>query len=40
MSGRTSTIYGVVTTGTAWLFLKLEQKTVYIDNKEYYISQL
>ncbi|MEO1430736.1 MAG: hypothetical protein AAFV71_17065 [Cyanobacteria bacterium J06633_8] len=35
-----STIYGVVTTGTSWLFLKLEQKTVYIDNQEYYIDNL
>jgi hypothetical protein len=35
-----STIYGVVTTGTAWLFLKLEEKTVYIDNQEYYIDNL
>ena len=34
------TIYGVVTTGTAWLFLKLEEKTVYIDNQEYYINNL
>ncbi|MGB3757751.1 MAG: hypothetical protein WBA07_15460 [Rivularia sp. (in: cyanobacteria)] len=35
-----STIYGVVTTGTSWLFLKLEDKTVYIDNQEYYIDNL
>ncbi|MGB3651289.1 MAG: hypothetical protein WBA41_08765 [Rivularia sp. (in: cyanobacteria)] len=35
-----STIYGVVTTGTSWLFLKLEEKTVYIDNQEYYIDSL
>ncbi|MEA5593056.1 hypothetical protein [Rivularia sp. UHCC 0363] len=35
-----STIYGVVTTGTSWLFLKLEEKTVYIDNQEYYIDNL
>jgi len=35
-----STIYGVVTTGTSWLFLKLEEKTVYIDNQEYYINNL
>ncbi|MBF2015878.1 MAG: hypothetical protein IGS23_11890 [Rivularia sp. T60_A2020_040] len=34
------TIYGVVTTGTSWLFLKLEEKTVYIDNQEYYIDNL
>ena len=34
------TIYGVVTTGTSWLFLKLEEKTVYIDNQEYYIANL
>ncbi|MEL6460264.1 MAG: hypothetical protein AAFQ91_18750 [Cyanobacteria bacterium J06621_15] len=33
-------IYGVVTTGTSWLFLKLEEKTVYIDNQEYYIDNL
>ncbi len=33
-------IYGVVTTGTTWLFLKLEQKTIYIDNQEYYINNL
>jgi hypothetical protein len=35
-----STIYGVVTTGTSWLFLKLEEKTVFIDNQEYYIDNL
>ncbi len=33
------TIYGIVTTGSIWKFLKLEE-TLYIDVKEYYIEQL
>jgi hypothetical protein len=33
-----TTIYGVVTTGTVWLFLKSEEKIVYIDNQEYYTA--
>lgn len=31
-------IYGAVTTGTAWKFLKLMNEAVYIDLKEYYIE--
>jgi len=31
-------IYGTVTTGTTWKFLKLIENTVYIDLKEYYIE--
>ncbi len=31
-------IYGTVTTGTTWKFLKLTNSTVYIDPKEYYIE--
>lgn len=34
-----SAIYGVVTTGNTWKFLKLENNSVYIDLKEYYIIQ-
>jgi len=34
------TIYGVVTSGTAWRFLKLEQSTVFVDRVEYYINQV
>ncbi|NER24454.1 MAG: hypothetical protein F6J96_27880 [Symploca sp. SIO1C2] len=30
-------IYGAVTTGTIWQFLRLEQKQVWIDLREYYI---
>jgi hypothetical protein len=30
-------IFGIVTTGTVWQFIKLEDKTVYIDLREYYI---
>jgi hypothetical protein len=33
-------VYGCVTTGTNWKFLKLQEKTIYVDNQEYYINQL
>jgi hypothetical protein len=33
-------VYGVVTTGTNWKFLKLEQNTVYLDLNEYHISNI
>ena len=33
-------IYGVVTTGTNWRFLRLRAKTVSIDSVEYYINQI
>ena len=32
-------IYGVVTTGNVWKFLKLENNCVYIDLREYFIIQ-
>jgi hypothetical protein len=35
-----STIYGVVTTGTNWKFLRLNDKVIEIDLNEYFISQL
>ncbi len=31
-------VYGVVTTGTAWKFMKMEDSNVYIDLNEYYIQ--
>lgn len=34
------TIYGAVTTGTEWLFLKLENKIAYIDTNRYYIANV
>jgi hypothetical protein len=34
-----NTIYGIVTTGSIWKFLKLEDR-LYIDVKEYYLEQL
>ena len=34
------TLYGVVTTGSLWKFLKLEDQTIYIDLDEYYIKEL
>jgi len=36
---RISTIYGIVTTGSIWKFLKLND-ALYIDVREYYIEQL
>lgn len=34
------TIYGAVTSGTVWRFLKLEGQIVYIDRVEYYLSEV
>ena len=34
------TIYGTVTTGSVWKFLKLEGQVIEIDLKEYYLSEL
>ena len=36
---RINTIYGIVTTGSIWKFMKLE-KTLHIDVREYYLEQL
>jgi hypothetical protein len=33
-------VYGVVTTGTNWRFLKLASGVVYIDQREYYIDRV
>lgn len=33
-------IYGVVTTGSSWKFLKLIANTVLIDRKEYHIENI
>jgi len=33
-----SKIYGVVTTGHAWKFLKLQENSVFIDKEDYYIK--
>ncbi|NJL89922.1 MAG: hypothetical protein HC916_09165 [Coleofasciculaceae cyanobacterium SM2_1_6] len=35
-----TTIYGVVTSGTAWRFLKLKDDIIYINTVEYYINQI
>jgi hypothetical protein len=34
------TVYGAVTTGNNWRFLKLIGRTVFIDMVEYHISQI
>jgi hypothetical protein len=34
------TIYGVVTTGSIWQFLKLEEQTLSIDLSEYYLKDV
>ena len=33
-------IYGVISTGTNWRFLRLEQDTLWVDRSEYFILQL
>ncbi|MGK7901034.1 MAG: hypothetical protein AB4352_06415 [Hormoscilla sp.] len=35
-----TSVYGVVTTGTAWRFLRLTDRRVDIDTQEYYISNV
>jgi len=35
-----TTIYGVVTTGTNWKFLRLQDQLVEIDLQEYYVSEI
>ena len=35
-----ASIYGAVTTGTDWKFLKLIDKTIWIDKRDYFISEL
>ncbi len=39
-SNVTPVIYGIVTSGTVWKFLKLEQSQVFIDIEEYYIKDI
>jgi hypothetical protein len=34
------TIYGVVTTGEIWQFLKLEDDAVFLDAQKYYITTI
>jgi len=38
--GEINTIYGCVTTGEVWQFLKLEQNIITIDKKHYYIDNV
>lgn len=35
-----SKIYGAVTTGSIWQFLQLENQTIYIDLREYYLNNV
>ena len=35
-----ASIYGAVTTGTDWKFLKLIDKTVWIDKRDYFIKEV
>ena len=37
---KVNNIYGVITTGSLWTFLKLKDKTVWIDIDEYHISNI
>jgi len=38
--GKERIIYGTVSTGSAWHFLKLEQNNLYIDKQTYFIDSL
>lgn len=38
-NNRIDTIFGVVTTGSNWKFIRLHKTTVYIDETEYYIKE-
>jgi hypothetical protein len=38
--GNNMDVYGVVTTGSLWNFLKLTEKTVSVDLEEYHISNI
>lgn len=33
-------IYGVVTTGMIWKYLRLEEKTLWIDQEDYFIKEI
>ena len=35
-----SNIYGIVTTGYDWLFLKLHNQTLFVDNERYFLNNL
>lgn len=35
-----SPIYGLVTAGNLWRFLKLEGSTIFVDSREYYLSEV
>jgi hypothetical protein len=35
-----SVLYGAVTTGSNWRFLKLDRRTVFIDRREYYLDRI
>ncbi len=37
---RIETIYGIVTTGYDWLFLKLVNQTLFVDNERYFLNKL
>ncbi len=35
-----ASIYGAVTTGTDWKFLKLTDETIWIDKRDYFINEV
>jgi hypothetical protein len=36
----TDLLYGAVTTGTDWKFLKLQGQIIFIDSNDYYIKEI
>jgi len=39
-NNKVSYIYGAVTTGNEWKFIKLIKDSAYIDNQSYYMSDI
>jgi len=39
-SSKNLPVYGVVTTGMIWKFLRLEEKTIWIDQEDYFIKEI
>ncbi len=39
-SSKNLPIYGVVTMGMIWKFLRLEEKTIWIDQEDYFIKEI
>jgi hypothetical protein len=39
-SNKNFPIYGVVTTGMIWKFLRLEERTIWINQEDYFVKEI